>query len=236
MPFDLPSLPPPGHGIVGPGVERVAVRMFSDGVSEATVLPCPAESRRCRLPPPPGPEHGWDRVLSLPFRMSASRGLLFLSGDLRCFWALDGSPGEWEPAPPLSSPRMALVALLTNPSPFAKFCRELPTASGMHSGLPGELSENPWPCGLHLQWFRVLMGTRCHAANAQMPPGTAALRVFAPLDSSVSLLKSLRVGAVVSAAWRQKSELPSMLGDLSARTGVPEEEIGWDSLPPLCSG
>lgn len=233
----LISCPPcrlPGPAVLGHRVERVTSRIGLDGTFSYRIEgPSHGEGGTFELPRPVHPRDSWDLAVTMPFRMGADRGLAFFMGEHRCFWSFASRRfASWSKVPGIGSKRMALVAMSTDPSPFEKFCAELLLASTMHSGLPIPLPPSEWPKGLHAHWFSVLLGTTC--VDPSTPP---PLSYWMPCPrSKVSLLvRNLRVGAVVSAAWRTPSELPLLLDALSRHASVDLDDIDWQSLPELCS-
>lgn len=234
--ISCPPCRPLGPAVIGRRVERVTSRIGEDGTFSYRVEGG-SHGEGGTFPLPKLPHHGcrWGLAITIPFRVGQERGLAFFLGGLRCFWSFASSRSlGWEPVSGLGSERMALVAMSTDPSPFMRFCEELLLASRMHSGVPIPIPPGDWPRGLHTHWFSVLLGTSCVDPSSPSPPPIAHW-VPSPRVRVSSLVRDLRVGAVVSAAWRTPSELPLLLASLSRHASVDEEAIDWQSLPTLCS-
>lgn len=233
--ISCPSCRPPGPAVVGPSVQRVTSSIAPDGTFSYRIESAlRGEGGTAPLPPAPRPGARWDLAVTVPFRVRQERGLAFFIGDLRCFWSFASRRASgWEKTAGLGSERMVLVAMSTDPSPFAKFCGELLLASSMHSGMPIPLPPGCWPRGLHAHWFSALLRTACVDPSS---PSSPTLAHWLPSSRSrvSALVRDLRVGAVVSAAWRAPAELPQLLNALSRHASVDLDDIDWQSLPSLC--
>jgi len=235
--LSLPPCRPLSDSIVGPRVKRL-VSTICDAKSFKIDIEGNgfASSAVHELPPRPAHAPGWEYAIIMPFRVRAEIGLAFLLGSSWCFWSIKSEkPTDWRPSIGLSSPRMTMVALGTNPHPFVKFCAELIAASMIHTGQETGLPPNHWPPRLHTQWFSVMTETTCHTHPTSPRPHSVFFKLPADHISISSTVSRLRLGSVVSAAWRSSEELPDMLALLSRKTARPVEEICWEDLPGLCS-
>jgi hypothetical protein len=235
--FHFPPCRPLSHSVLGSGVRKIASRIQENALWIVDVEgDCFAYGAASELPPRPSDSPDWSYAITLPFRVNDETGLAVLLGKYWCFWSTSTrSHSPWRLSEGISSPRMAMIAASTDISPFTRFCNELIHASKIHTGTALDMPKNNWPSRLHSQWFKVLVNTTCSPSPPCAPKNLPAFKISTPYESASKILTTLRVGTVVSSAWRASDELPEILGTLSHATGCKEEDIVWEELSRICA-